>query len=650
MTTIGAKFVAFVWLTAITTSNLLAADHRSLLEVRSGAQQVPLHAWQSIGPTPPAIGAAIAAHAPSHTIYIAGEGGSVLKSADGGTTFVALNNGPQGVLSIVMDPDDPNVVYAGGAKTTDGGVTWIDLGGHGAGFSIAVDPTNTNIVYSGLSGVEKTTDGGMTWESVSQGLGDAQIFSLAINPLNPNVLFAGTTGDGAFKSTDGGATWNAIAIDSTVYGLLVDPDDSNVVYAGSNGGGVYKSTDGGDSFARVGSPEVRVVFSIVKSGSKLYAGTAGGGVSVSEDGGVTWTNTGVSQSQGLILSVDSAGSVYLGTNFDGAFVLPAGDHAAWRRLAWDQLKTCACQLGHALAIDPSNHNHIFFTTNDGGLLVTEDGGLTWQDGGTNGFVARAPRAVAFDPQQPHRIYASSIAGGLFKSEDGGKHWQRRRFGSSTNYTTGISVDPVDHSVYVGTFTNLGIDTNGIWKSTDFGETFTRIDRAPHARPGEFLDLSGRGITVDPHRHRTVYFADRSSGIWRSQNAGATWYLVDATPAFSVTVDPTDSNTVYAGTTDNGVLKSIDGGSSFAAKNNRLSGSRTSRTGSVQIDPSHPNVLYVGTEGNGVFKSEDGAETWFRINSGLDDLLVTGFVMAPGSPDTLYAATFSSVYKKTAASK
>jgi hypothetical protein len=78
----------------------------------------------------------------------------------------------------------------------------------------------------------------------------------------------------------------------------------------------------------------------------------------------------------------------------------------------------------------------------------------------------------------------------------------------------------------------------------------------------------------------------------------------------------------------------------------LSGNGTSRTGSVQIDLKHPNVLYVGTEGNGVFKSKDGAETWFRINSGLDDLVVTGFVMAPGSPDTLYAATlFSSVYKK-----
>lgn len=475
MTTIAAKTVACVCFAAMGASILLAADHRSVkLDIRTNAQQGQAHAWQSIGPAPPAIGAAIAAHAPSHTIYIGGEAGSVLKSTDGGATFGALNDGPQGVGSMVMDPNDPNVVYAGGAKTTDGGATWIDLGGHAAGFGLAMDPTNSNILYSDLGGgVEKTVDGGVTWEAVSQGLWSAVIWSLAISPFDPNVLFVGTNGDGAFKSIDGGATWASLDIDSTVYGFLVDPNDGNIVYAGSNGDGVYKSTDGGDSFGRVGSPDVGVVFSIVKSDNRLYAGTAGGGVSVSEDGGATWTNTGVSQSQGLILSVDSAGSVYLGTNFDGAFVLPADDQkAAWARLAWDQLRTCACQLGHGLAIDPSDHNHIFFTTNDGGLLVTADGGLTWQDGGVNGFVARASRAVAFDPQQPQRVYASSIAGGLFKSQDGGKHWQRRRFGSRTNYTTGISVDPVDHSVYVATFTNLGINTNGIWKSTDFGETFT----------------------------------------------------------------------------------------------------------------------------------------------------------------------------------
>ena len=646
MRTIAAKSIASI-LFGVLASGLLASDFRNAkIASPTGSQPSNLNTWKSVGPVPPAIEAAIAAHAPSHTIYIAGAGGDFLKSTDGGATFFAIADRPSGPLSMVMDPNDPNVVYAAGFKTTDGGVTWVEQGG-GFGFTMAMDPTNPRIVYSGFFGVEKTTDGGETWESVSQGLPDASVFSLAINPFNPNVLFAGTQGDGAFKSIDGAATWTPVDIDSTVYGMLVDPDDGNTVYAGSNGNGVYKSTDGGDSFVRVGSPEVGVVLSIVKSGQQLYAGTAGGGVSVSENGGETWTNTGVSQGQGLILSVDSAGGVYVGTNFDGAFVLPAGGRSQkWRRLAWKELKSCACQQGHGLSIDPSDHSHVFFTTNDGGLLVTNDGGAHWQDGGTKGFVARASRAVAFDPQQPWRVYASSVAGGLFKSEDHGQSWKRRRFGSSTNYTTGVYVDPVDHSVYVATFSNLGIETNGVWKSTDFGETFTRIDRAPNAPPGKFLNLSGRGITVDPHHHRTVYFADRSSGIWRSQNAGASWYHVDATPVFSVTVDPTDSNIVYAGAAGGaGVLKSTDGGASFSPKNSGLpEDANTSRTGAVQVNPKHNNVLYVGTEGDGVFESTDGAETWFPISSGLDDLNIVGLAMDPGFPNILYAATSSSVYK------
>jgi len=627
---------------------LFAADiHKTNLHQPIHSRQANPGSWRSVGPVPPAIPAAIAVHAPSHTIYIGSLGGGILKSTDGGATFVLVAGGP--VFSMVMDPNNPNVVYVDGFKTTDGGATW-DYQGGGLGFSMAMDPTDSNIVYAADISIQKTTDGGKTWRRFNEGLGDAQIFSLAINPFNPKVLFAGSVGDGAFKSVNGGRTWTPIDVDSSVWGLLVDPDDGDIVYAGSNGNGVYKSTDGGDTFARVGSPEVGVVFSIVKSGQRLYAGTAGGGVSVSEDGGVTWTNTGVTQSQGLMLSVDSEGAVYVGTNADGAFALSTGGH--WRRLAWGQLKKCACQQGHGISVDPSNHDHVFFTTNDGGLLVTDDAGQSWHDGGTNGFVSRSSRAVAFDPQQPRRVYASSVAGGLFKSEDHGKHWHRRRFGSSSTYTTGISVDPVDHSVYVATFSNLGIDTIGIWKSTDFGETFKRIDRAPHAHPGEYLNLSGRGITVDPHRHRTVYMADRDNGIWRSQNAGASWYHVDATPAFSVTVDPTDSNIVYAGAgSEIGVLKSTNGGASFIPKNHGMLGAFSSRTGSVQIDPKNPKVLYVGTDGTGVFKSTDGAESWFRINSGLDDLSVFGLAMAPGSPNNiLYGATFSSVYKKAVTSK
>ena len=263
------------------------------------------------------------------------------------------------------------------------------------------------------------------------------VFYITVDPNNPSVLYAGTTGEGGFKSVDGAATWTPLGIDTTVWQIIVDPADSNVVYAGSNGSGVYKSTDAGATFVRVGSPRVGVVLSLAKSGGRLYAGTATDGVSVSEDGGATWRNTGVADGLALGLSVDSAGAVYLATNFEGAFVLPAevipnrvgelanagdarGDNG-WRRLAWKQLKDCNCESGHAIAIDPSDDRHVFLSTNDGGLLVTEDGGRSWQDGGRHGLTARSPRGSPSIRSEPRRVYAGSFTGGgFFKSEDHGK--------------------------------------------------------------------------------------------------------------------------------------------------------------------------------------------------------------------------------------
>lgn len=621
-------------------------------------------AWQSVGPAPPAIEAAIAADAATRTIYVASAGGGVLKSTNDGASFQAVNSGLDAlsVTAMAMDPRDPDVVYVSTLsdvyKTTDGGASWHATNGPTGVVTFAMDPSNPDVVYSGSSpggGVNKTINGGLTWFAASNGIGLPAVFALAVKPDEPSVVFAGTAGFGSFRSDDGGSTWRSLNIDSTVWSFLIDPLDNSVVFAGTNGAGVYASRDGGLSFAPVGAPEVGVVLSLVRSGPDIYAGTATGGVSVSSDGGATWRNTGVSAGLGLILSTDGAGAVYAGTNFDGAFVhraLPVPPGATgirqsnWRRLGWNELGKCACQNGHAVAVDPGDHRHVLLTTNDGGLLVTRDGGRTWRDGGQNGLYSRAPRGIAFDPQDPRRVYVGGFTGmGFFKSDDNGEHWQLRQFGSKAIYTTGVSVDAADHAVYVAT-----LNGDGVWRSTDFGETFVRIDRAAGASAGTYLGLAGRGITADPRLSGTVYVAasrGSSAGIWRSQDKGATFVRVDATRTLSITVDPTDSNVVYAATSTSGVLKSVDGGASFSVKSAGLpAGVQTSRTGSVQVNPLNPNVLYVGTEGGGVFRSEDAAESWSPANVGLDDPNVYGLVLDPQSPDVIYATTARSIYRTT----
>lgn len=619
--------------------------------------------WRSVGPSPPAIEAAVVSDAATHTIYIGSNGGGILKSTDDGASFVKANSGLDDltITAMVMDPKDPEVIYASAAfsmyKTVNGGASWFPIGGAGA--SLVIDPKNPNTLYAGLTpsgGVVKSIDGGETFLPASNGIGMPAVFTLAIDPNNPNVLYAGTEGLGAFKSVDGAQTWRPLSIDSTVWSVLIDPDDSSIVYAGTNGHGVYKSIDAGNSFERIGSPEVGVVYALAKSGKQLFAGTSTQGISVSEDGGRRWRNTNVTPNTALIMSVGAHGEVYVGTNFDGVFVHHAerfdgddhrGEHErGWRRLGWSQLQRCNCQNGHAIAIDPGDRDHVFLSTNDGGLLVSEDGGHYWRDGGINGLLSRSPRGIAFDPQTPARVYVGAFIGarGVFKSEDRGKHWQVSHFGSSSIYTTGIAVDPQDHSVYVAT--TLGGE--GVWKSTDYGTTFTRIDRAPGAAANEYLGLSGRNVTVDVHNHLNVFFAANgaNAGVWRSQDAGTSWTQVDASDVvLSVTIDPNDSNVVYAGALSTGVLKSVDGGATFVAKSIGLpTAFQTSRTGGVIIDAHDSNILYVGTEGGGVFRSTNGAESWLPMSTGLADPNVFGLAADSSSEPRLYASTALSVFK------
>ena len=108
-------------------------------------------------------------------------------------------------------------------------------------YALAIDPSNTSIVYAGWSGVFKSWNGGGTWIS---GLSGALVYALAIDPKNTSIVYAGTD-VGVFKSTNGGGTWSAINTGLTattyvyplVYALAIDPSNTSIVYAGTRTSG-----------------------------------------------------------------------------------------------------------------------------------------------------------------------------------------------------------------------------------------------------------------------------------------------------------------------------------------------------------------------------------------------------------------------------
>jgi len=172
-----------------------------------------------------------------------------------GSTDWNRNNG--WVLDVAVDPRQSNIVYsAAGAvrKSTDGGHTWkaVFLPRDGAGLSdfavtrIAIAPTRPESIYAiahSTPGFEtaiyKSTDAGNTWKVTGGGsklppscCGDSSD-ALAVDPRNPRTLYA-EVGYTLFATTDGGARWQAAANGlpaDHVTSIAVDPERSGTVYA-----------------------------------------------------------------------------------------------------------------------------------------------------------------------------------------------------------------------------------------------------------------------------------------------------------------------------------------------------------------------------------------------------------------------------------
>ena len=625
-------------------------------------------AWINLGPSPPAIEGPIASDPTSGTIYIGTFGGGVLKSTDRGASFVAVNDGltTLALSSLAMDPHDPNhlVVGTGGNGsflTMNGGASWTATSEvSGLVSALAFDPNESDVIYAGYAvgnttAIKKSVDGGAHWAKADSGIPPGTtVWSIIPDPRDGNTVYIGTGSFSALKTTDGGASWTRMPLPPVVWSLAVDPQDPDVVYAGTNGEGVFKSTDAGGTFAPVGSPQFGVVLALIvdpRDSRRIYAGTVSAGIEVSVDGGSSWNKTAVSDGIVVSLSITDDGTVYAGSAFNGAFVarvrpgrIPGGRqaggqpgsgvpaslrHGTFTPIAVSELHAITAQNLVSVTVDPQDSAHILLGTNDGGLIGSTDGGATWHDAG-KGLLSRSPRNALYDPRVKGRVWCGSFeGGGLYQSDDNGGHWVRHVFGSPTIYCWKVVIDPRTGAIYVTT------KGEGVWRSTDDGATFSRIDGS--------LIPQARWVAFDPQTPDGILIASLG-GIWRSVDGGAHFTKVAPQAAVTLTSDDANPQVVYAGTQTTGVFKSVDGGATFAASNRGLTTLRMGRLSAIQIDPRNHSTLYAATEGGGVFKSIDAGASWVPVNAGLTQLSVAGITMDPNDPNVLYVGGPSGVFR------
>jgi photosystem II stability/assembly factor-like uncharacterized protein len=194
--------------------------------------------------------------------------------------------------ALVADPNNNLVYYSGGdyydgvnyqmavSKSTNGGGAWMRsvlTAGGGFTYALAVDPSNSNVVYAGGNpGLFKSTNGGSSWALSSTGL-SGTVSAIGINPLNCNILYAGTDVS-MFKSTDGGANWSDCGLDY-VQAVLVHPSAPETVFAGTTTG-VYRSANAGGSWTAMsaGLDNLDVSSLGINPGYYLFCGTRGCGM------------------------------------------------------------------------------------------------------------------------------------------------------------------------------------------------------------------------------------------------------------------------------------------------------------------------------------------------------------------------------------
>ncbi len=304
----------------------------------------------------------------------------------------------------------------------------------------------------------------------------------------------------------------------------------------------------------------------------ILVGTIGQGVMMSADDGASWTRASVRQgmhSDGIVRALQSdlrrPDVVYAGTDV-GLYASDDGG-TKWRLL--DTPMTGS--MVWSLAIDPVDPDIRFAgtgTPSKPGIYRSTDAGKSWEHKSVeiaeecpNVGIPR-PTGIAVDPTNHRHVWVGLEVDGVRHSSDGGETWTR---------VNGAIPNPDVHDVLVtagppkAVFTVVNDD---VWRSTDDGKTWQPA-RAREVFPWHYP----RSIAVKPNDSRTVFLTlgDATPGrigtVMRSKDAGATWeslsFPVQPNSAiWTVSIPAAEPDTMFAASRYGYLYRSDDGGDSW----------------------------------------------------------------------------------------
>ncbi len=600
-------------------------------------------------------------------------GDGVYKSIDGGRTWENVGlKASEHIGKIVIDPRDSDTVYvaaqgplwsAGGDrglyKTTDGGKTWkavLVISENTGVTDVVLDPRDPDVVFAAAhqrrrhvwgvvaggpeSGLHKSTDGGATWKKVTSGLPSEELgrIGLAVAPSAPGTFYliveAANRSGGFYRSTDGGSSWEKrsdYTSGSSQYyqEIFVDPKDADRVYSMDTFAMV--SEDGGKTFRRVGERAKHVdnhaLWIDPRQTDHLLMG-CDGGLYETFDRGATWDFKGnLPLAQFYRVAVDTSKPfyyVYGGTQDNNTLGGPSRTVSSSGIANGDWFVTVGGD-GFQARVDPVDPNVVYSQWQYGNLIRFDrrSGELLdikpIEEPGEEALRFNWDSPLIVSPHAHTRLYFA--ANKVFRSDDRGNSWRR------------ISSDLTRR-----------VDRN---KLKIMGKVWSVNAVAKNASTSYFGNIVA--LAESPKVEGLLYAGTDDGLVQVSEDGGATWRKEDTFPGVPdmtyvarLEASRHDDGTVYAAFDNHKMgdfkpylLKSADRGRTWTS----IAGDLPAR-GTVYAlaeDPVQPDLLFAGTE-FGVFFTADGGKRWLQLKGGMPVIAVRDLAIQEQEND-LVAATF-----------
>ena len=596
-------------------------------------------------------------------------GKGVFFSPDGGQSwrFMGLENAGQ-ISSIIVNPTNPDIVYVGVLghvwgpnadrgvfRTTNAGKTWekVLFVNDTTGVSdMVMDPTNPQILYAGMwqftrnpwmlnnggdaSGIYRSNDGGATWKKLSEGLpkGPVGRVGVAVAASNPQHVYAlvNAKKGGLYDSNDFGDHWKLVSSDSRLIyrgfyftTLHVAPNDEHHLYFEAFN--ILESFDGGKTAQIIGRgvhPDHHSMWIDPTDANRLIEGNDGG-VFISHDAGKTFR---------FLDNIPIEQFYMVATDGEKPYMLCGGlqDNNGW------------CGPSNTLARGGVSGLEWFTAAGGDGEYIVPAGhhsGIIYGES-QNGSISRLNYKDGM---------SQSIRPYLHGAEDEAPADLKYRF----NWTSPIAVSPSDpNTVFIG--------GNVLFKSTDGGKNWTAIskdltrnDKTKQQASGGVveLDMSGAetfdtllSMSISPTDEKVIWTGSDDGVISVTKDGGQTWANVTpkGIPEWGrlqqIEVSPFSPDTAYAAfdyhEVENNkpyVFKTHDGGKTWTAIDKGLPDNDPARV--VRENPNKKGMLVLGTD-TGLFYSQNDGDTWTALKSNFPTVPVYDVQFVKDSHDLLVA--------------